>query len=1520
MGTEIRFRDDRGVDNDAFDWLSPAEDLDVPPDEARALYEEARCRARYPGSRPAKDLYLEWLADWDPEEPLSVPGRQALTMRLGQRYGRAHTRRPRVPGKQQLTAHLERPQPANVRRPLDPPEARPSGEDVTRGYDFFLDRGVAGTPLPTEVAARLGPYVGHEAAGVARLHTDDTADLVAAAHHARAVAIGDAIYFARGEYAPGTPRGDELLTHELTHVAQARRGELFRAAAKGLESGDTLDPAEAEAELRAKLAVIELHPPEATAPELAAPSGQPTSEGERAAKLAAQQQRLDLVAADVPADTTETEVPDSIPQAPVAHPAPEMTGAPAAASSGNAYADTFDAPPSQQALELWDQAGTEATAQATAERAELEAGLEPLPVVLDGAEVPDAAGDGHAEHAPELSTEAGAVPPATELAPTPAPVTAATDAAEAVTPTSTIEQLMAAVMGVFAALPTTLPADVPTEPGPAPVTDLAGQADPARALSDHQQAVGEGAAALETERESIVTGPGAAQVQPVQLDEQLEVPALEAGEAMPELPSVEGMAKLKQWSLPAEAQASFDEVARPKMEASLAEAKARMTEAQTQRDADRLKAVDDAHEQVKLAHEDADKQQQTKVAETRSQITNHQAQTLIKQDKEVKNLELQSGEKRTSTAGRIQDRLQTDQAKVETDYADAKTRAADEKRRGEDEVARKKQEAEDEANRDRSWWEQAADAICDAVQAIADEINSALEAIGAAIGAILDAVKEAACQLIDAACTFVCEALTELGDWLKSAVTALIGSVFPELAAELNRLIDEAVTAATEAVTAIADQLKAAVTALCDGLKAAIEAAIAAFQAAVQAAATLVQALVTGDWSLVAKMVLDGILQALGIDPAAFYALIGSAQDSLEKIVEDPGAFVGHLIDAVKLGFEQFGTNFWTHLQAGVVQWLFGTFAEAGITMPAQFDIAGIFDLVMQVLGLTWDRLRVKVVDLIGEDNTERLEFVAGYIEALITGGLSGLWEKVQQDLSNLWDMVIGGIQDWLIETVVQQAIIKIATMWNPAGAIFQLIQTAWNTYQWLRENAQRIFGLVQAVVDSIANIVAGDISGAANWIEQSLANLVPIAISLFANLIGLGGLADHIRTIIEDVQKTVSDAIDALIARVMAMFGGGEDDDEDEGEGDDLEVPRSLAIPNPVQLDELSPAIADEIERTTGDRVIYTGGADEPKQVTQDILAAHSDAHFDKETGVLTLPALDPAPLDAATSIDEVGNLLGQQLGVSRVHLIKRSDGAILEAEINPRATIGDVTPEELQREFNETVEQLKTKSSIIQDLVNFLANKTGDFNGAEDDLQKQEVLAEVKRVLQVCNNGATVVIATAVAKQEYTLGEYTIKVDPLSKPDILYLSGGVVRIDEIAHTAHALRQKADRSTPDSQKQFDNLIHWRAHNEGTEIRYVVDNEHNWTEIFGPGPIDPNTNRRSPSTAERLIQSAVTLVIGGHTLSPDGLQSLFDNIASRYKPHKDAGMCTNWTSYFALMPTVQDGIDIASSPPPGGEP
>ncbi len=103
-----------------------------------------------------------------------------------------------------------------------------------------------GSPLPTAVAARLGAAFGHDFSHV-RVHTDAAAAAASEALNARAFAIGAEIWFGQGAYAPGTPSGDAILAHELTHVVQSDEGRLPSAGGDGLNVSSPTDSAEREA-------------------------------------------------------------------------------------------------------------------------------------------------------------------------------------------------------------------------------------------------------------------------------------------------------------------------------------------------------------------------------------------------------------------------------------------------------------------------------------------------------------------------------------------------------------------------------------------------------------------------------------------------------------------------------------------------------------------------------------------------------------------------------------------------------------------------------------------------------------------------------------------------------------------------------------------------------------------------------------------------------------------------------------------------------------------------------------------------------------------------------------------------------------------------------------------------------------------------------------------------------------------------------------------------------------------------
>jgi hypothetical protein len=96
----------------------------------------------------------------------------------------------------------------------------PSGEvhpavqselSASRGGGASLDAGVQ-----DRFAGSLGDL------SDVRVHTDENADRLSRSVSARAFATGTDVYFARGEYSPGSGAGDRLIAHELAHVVQQR--------------------------------------------------------------------------------------------------------------------------------------------------------------------------------------------------------------------------------------------------------------------------------------------------------------------------------------------------------------------------------------------------------------------------------------------------------------------------------------------------------------------------------------------------------------------------------------------------------------------------------------------------------------------------------------------------------------------------------------------------------------------------------------------------------------------------------------------------------------------------------------------------------------------------------------------------------------------------------------------------------------------------------------------------------------------------------------------------------------------------------------------------------------------------------------------------------------------------------------------------------------------------------------------------------------------------------------------------
>ena len=678
--------------------------------------------------------------------------------------------------------------------------------------------------------------------------------------------------------------------------------------------------------------------------------------------------------------------------------------------------------------------------------------------------------------------------------------------------------------------------DVETSPGPPPAVPLEGETDPERI--ENQLTAGRDRAiqSRDQAQQSVLNGPGPEQIQPVVMAEpvpleNLTQPELTQPEAVP------GIDDFSQREMPAEVNTAFDLANQETMQASMAEAQGKVQEATDARDRDRQEKVNAAQTEADRQTLEADAAQRREVQTQREAIQGERQQTLNDQADAVRQVETDAETRRRTDQDAIDSRVRDDQATIRDKYAEAERDSEGEVRDGERQATEKKRKAERDADNE-SWWDRAVNFVKEAFAALTEAIGAIFDAVREAINKILDAVKAAALELIDKAANFIRSAINAFSEFLQGAVNALLRDRFPELANNLNNFIDNTARITTEAVDEVANNLKASITALIEGLRAGLNAVMDVLQAGLELASGLIQAALSGDWGEVLRLMLEAVLKVIGVEPETFYSFIGRAQETFGKIIDDPGAVVTNLLDAVKLGFQKFADGFLDHLKAGIIGWLTGALG-GDLEIPTEFNLIGVLDLARQIMGLTLAFIRRIAVRLIGEENVERIEAVIEQVQNLISNGWSGLLEQLAESLNNIQEMVIGQIKEFLVTQLVLAAITKLASLFNPVGAIVQIVLTLWNIFNFLRENLERLSQIVQTIVNSISQIVEGVIETAASSIETVLANLLPVAISFIANLLGLSGIGRRVSHIIGRLRERIENAIVHFIRRIASRLAG---------------------------------------------------------------------------------------------------------------------------------------------------------------------------------------------------------------------------------------------------------------------------------------------------------------------------------------------------------------------------------------------
>ncbi|WP_181366457.1 phage tail protein [Albidovulum aquaemixtae] len=290
--------------------------------------------------------------------------------------------------------------------------------------------------------------------------------------------------------------------------------------------------------------------------------------------------------------------------------------------------------------------------------------------------------------------------------------------------------------------------------------------------------------------------------------------------------------------------------------------------------------------------------------------------------------------------------------------------------------------------------------------------------------------------------------------------------------------------------------------------------------------------------------------------------ILARAASVVTAIIEDPIQFLTNLIAGIKAGLDKFMGNIVENLKQALMGWLFGALEGAGLQLPETWDLKGFLSVVLQVLGLTKENVRARAVRILGEDMVAKIETGVEIIRVLFTEGPAGLWQMLLEKLGDIKETILAEIRSWVITKIVEAGIKWLIGLLNPAGAFVKACMMIYDIVVFFIERGQQIIAAVNAIINSLAVIVAGNIGAMATAVEGALNRILPVVIGFLASLLGLGGISDKIRQFMEAVQRPVNMAIDwiinkgvALARGIKGLFGAGREEEPQEEEAADPEV-----------------------------------------------------------------------------------------------------------------------------------------------------------------------------------------------------------------------------------------------------------------------------------------------------------------------------------------------------------------------------
>ncbi|MFE7324667.1 HPC2 multi-domain protein [Streptomyces sp. NPDC057565] len=284
-----------------------------------------------------------------------------------------------------------------------------------------------------------------------------------------------------------------------------------------------------------------------------------------------------------------------------------------------------------------------------------------------------------------------------------------------------------------------------------------------------------------------------------------------------------------------------------------------------------------------------------------------------------------------------------------------------------------------------------------------------------------------------------------------------------------------------------------------------------------------------------AKDAIVGAIKTINELKNLLLGILAKAASAIMKIIKDPIGFLGNLVKAVGAGLQLFITNIADHLKKGVVSWLLGTAVKAGLDLPQKFDLKGIIQIIGSLLGLTWANIRARVTRKgVPEQAMSAVEQSVPVAQTLAREGPAGAVKEITEEAGDLKATILEKLTSYLIPTVIIAGITWIISLLNPASAFVRAVKGIIDIVTFIVNQGAQIVEFVNAVLDAVIAIANGGSAGVPKMVEAALAASVPLLIGFLASLLGIGGLANKVKSVFHAVARPVNRAIDKIVGFIV--------------------------------------------------------------------------------------------------------------------------------------------------------------------------------------------------------------------------------------------------------------------------------------------------------------------------------------------------------------------------------------------------